>query len=419
MGSRVPRELCTSKFCAATASRPCSCHHRLRQLVSARVTYGIQNPSRVLVWVPLFSVLIPASCCVVSPPCNKSIGLITPSSQSHLRLAVPTPSVCSFPRRKSSLESHSPPNSPMVSPVPNAAKSPPLSYADRVKKSQRNGAANASPAQRPLSQSVTSPVASPRTNGPQGTVFSPSATVSSKSSSEVSKSPQRQPIAPPQAEKSTAPRQTNGEAHPADVEPVAGPSSSTSKKVPAPPGANVWDLRKVHLAAKVAPQSLPQQPGEAYQGLPASKGPTASAPPADIAPPAPSQKNISVTPATKSAPVQERPLARATEEDEDAWVVRPDRAPAAVRLNRLDASSWPEVGKAPVNGVGDVGDAAKEDKGKKDSQGPASRKSESSLTSCHPSLALVQLLQTFCRGAIRFASYSLIVTSNLDSDCDP
>ena len=136
---------------------------------------------------------------------------------------------------------------------------------------------------------------------------------------------------------------------------MAGPSSTTLKKVAAPPAVNVWSLRKEQMV-KAQSQQLPRGSDLSAQA-PTSN---ASAPNSTPLPPLSSDPTLTSTTVetTDSESIgnagnETTPdlacvdPAVPVEEDEDPWIVRPYLAPAAVRLPALDATSWPEVGKAP------------------------------------------------------------------------
>lgn len=270
----------------------------------------------------------------------------------------------------------------MVSNVQNSAQTPPLSYADRVKKSQRANAASSTSSQRPQPRSQPSPASAATppnaTKGPK----SPDAETAAKQQQGAPPVPaDRQPSSLDTPRKAIEQRPVNGQTSSGSVDPVAGPSSTPTKKAAAPHTVNVWSLRKEQMA-----RALSQQTTQGTES--SSQARTASANDSGPAPAAPTASSS----ASASTSVQKEPevsssiappktvaadIGAPPEEDDDPWIVRPNRAPAAVPLPRLDATSWPEVGK-PASLASDQpgtgGASEKDDRSKRDVQGAGQRR---------------------------------------------
>ena len=271
----------------------------------------------------------------------------------------------------------------MVSNVQNSAQTPPLSYADRVKKSQRANAASSTSSQRPPARSQPSSAS---------VSVPPTAAKGAKSpdTESAAKQPQGAPPAPVDLQpsppdtprKASESKPVNGQASSSSVDPVAGPSSTPVKKTTAPPAVNVWNLRKERMA-----QAHTQQPGKGSESSPLAQTSTTNDPGPISATPATSSSVSASIPAQKepeassSAPPPKAAAADSrapTEEDDDPWVVRPNRAPAAVLLPRLDATSWPEVGKPPTSVTNPaVSNGERDDKSKRETQSGGQKRGKS------------------------------------------
>ena len=271
----------------------------------------------------------------------------------------------------------------MVSNVQDSTPAPPLSYADRVKKSQRKDNPASGSVQRPQTRSQPS-----------------TSTSASSSAPTVAKPPTYESSAKPQGGTTAADRSIpsssntartafatpiNGEANVNVQDSTAGPSSGTVKKAAAPTKANVWTQRTEKMAKVLAqqtqgPSELPAQPSASSANAPHTGVAAPFSGQVSTIPPAPLKESEVVTGETTSDHnVSEVRIP--AEDDEDAWVVRPHLAPAAVPLPALDASSWPEVGKAPSGDAVSSSQAANsgsevEDKTKKETQSGGTKRGE-------------------------------------------
>lgn len=174
------------------------------------------------------------------------------------------------------------------------------------------------------------------------------------------------------------------------------------QKAAVPPKVNVWAQRTEKMAKVLSQQitgstdtpTQPQKIGGAasHTSAAASSASQVSA----VLPAAPQEADTAAGEASSSGSA---PSARVPgEDDAEAWVVRPHLAPAAVPLPPLDASSWPEVGKAPPedvapSGQGPSGEGELEGKTKKETQGSGTKRGEESLL-------LPLLLVFFPRGSL-------------------
>ncbi|GJE86439.1 LAM domain-containing protein [Phanerochaete sordida] len=273
----------------------------------------------------------------------------------------------------------------MVSNVQNSAQPPPLSYADRVKKSQRANAAPSTSAPRPqaraqpppagaaaipnAAKAANPPAAEPLAKQqPQGDFPAPSAS---------------QPSSPDTPRKAPEQKPLNGQPSSSSVDPVAGPSSAPAKKPAAPPAVNVWSLRKERMA-QVLSQQTAKSPDSSLQPAAATTSDSSTAPPPPAASSsAPVSTSAQKEPEASSSAVPTKAVSpdvqTPNEEEYDPWVVRPNRASPAVAVPapRLDATSWPEVGKAHSTTPpqpGGSGSADRDEKGKKEAQGSGQRR---------------------------------------------
>lgn len=272
----------------------------------------------------------------------------------------------------------------MVSNVQNSAQPPPLSYADRVKKSQRNAAPSAGSAPRPSAQAQAPSAAIAAPSAPK--VVKPSAIDSSaKQQGAPSAAADRPaPSSPDTPRKAVEPKQANGEASRASAaDPVAGPSTVSAKKASAPPAVNVWSLRqeKARMLSQQSPRG-PDFPSPA--AIPTGNNPI-SIPSASAQASASTdsgRKDVEVGNSTSVTAAAAAAAAAGLVHEEDPWTVRPHLAPTAVPLPHLDATSWPEVGKGTSPNaslsqeVATGGNAERDERVKKETSGSGSRRGE-------------------------------------------
>ncbi|EKM56538.1 uncharacterized protein PHACADRAFT_253726 [Phanerochaete carnosa HHB-10118-sp] len=278
----------------------------------------------------------------------------------------------------------------MMSNVQHSAQSPPLSYADRVKKSQRANAAPSTSSQRPQAGSQ-SPSASAVTQPNAAKAAKPPAAEPPAKLQQVAPPAptDRQSSSPVTPRKAAEHKPINGQPSSSTVDPVAGPSSTPAKKAAAPPMVNVWSLRKEQMARAHSQQTTKSSESSSQAPVLSLKDPSpaSTAPIASIASTASSSASASTfaqkEPEASSSTLPPKPAAAdlpaSTEEEDDPWVVQPNRAPTAVPLPRLDATSWPEVGKAlssASNPQGSSGGVEKDDKNKREAQGSGQRRGE-------------------------------------------
>ncbi|KIP09904.1 hypothetical protein PHLGIDRAFT_287983 [Phlebiopsis gigantea 11061_1 CR5-6] len=270
----------------------------------------------------------------------------------------------------------------MVSNVQDSAPAPPLSYADRVKKSQRKGSPASGSAQRPQSRTQ-----------PSSSISAPSSTrgVAKPPADGSSARPQEAATAtdctiPPllDSTRTSFANPINGEANLNVQALAAAPSSSTGKKAAVPPKANVWTQRTEKMA-KVLSQQTSRATDVPAQPLPSSDDAShtgvAAASPSQAPTIPPTVKEVDPVVGEVTSAPNAADIRISAEDDEDAWVVRPHLAPTAVPLPALDASSWPEVGQAPSGDAVSSSQTANsggepENKAKKGTQGSGTKRGE-------------------------------------------
>jgi hypothetical protein len=308
----------------------------------------------------------------------------------------------------------------MSSNVQNSIRPPPLSYADRVKKSQRSDLSAAATAQRPQARSNLSSPSPAGLSAPK--VASSSGDLLAKQHGATQVTSDRQASSSPDTvRKATEKRLVEEETSSSNAGPVAGPSSEPVKRVAAPPVVNVWSLRKEQMVRVHSQQPLrtvgPSSRASSSNVKPAILSPPASATLGQPSTPTSVQKDTET--AVSSPPNAAVTLSTPTrnEDDADTWVVRPHLAPTAIPLPRLDAMSWPEVGKDPspqassLAQTGEIVVSEKEERNKKETQGGGQRRGElifsrNPLVPCVASIVsrmrFILKFVLFCRGRLYY-----------------
>lgn len=261
----------------------------------------------------------------------------------------------------------------------------PLSYADRVKKSQRKDAVPAGIPQRQQPRSMPSPLSSATLSAPK--VAKPPALEPSVQQREVPALADRPAQSSPDVTaKPPKAKPVNGETSSSSVDPMAGLSSVPVKKVAPQPAVNVWSLRKEQMA-RAHTQQVPRGSDPSSQATTSSASVPDSTPVSSLSGQISASASVEVKDAelvgdeTTPDPTGSGSTAPG-EEDEYTWVVRPHLAPAAVPLPPLDATSWPEVGKASLehpsssSQAENSGGSEREEKAKKEAQGSGQRRGE-------------------------------------------
>lgn len=242
----------------------------------------------------------------------------------------------------------------MVSPVPSTStQNPPLSYADRVKKSQgippSSASTSAPSATRPIPRSISTSSSSapppPKPAQAQASLSTGNVEIAAKeeqlavSTDSVSK-----------------PTDTNGGLDVTHASPVGGSSSAPASKVTSPPVVNVWNVRKAQMARGLPSQPLSDPSSSTAQKHSSNPSPNTSIPPSSAASPS---INGSSIPASQQNGRNAHPPADINGSDSKLKVLRdPPEQPQFAQGNTTrvpdleDASAWPEVGKmgaAPIS----------------------------------------------------------------------